>query len=87
VAQGQQTVEIWKKIDPLAEKAAEMAVALAKSPDVPVKEAVQFDREIDNDFAMVPTIVTPVVLVTKDNIDETIVAGGFYTKEQVAGGN
>lgn len=87
VAQGQQTVEIWKKINPLAEKAAEVAVALAKSPDKPVKEAVPFDREIDNDFTKVPTIVTPVVLVTKDNIADTIVAGGFYTEEQIAGGN
>lgn len=87
VAQGKQAVEIWKKIDPLAEKAAEMAVTLAKNPDQPVKEAVAFDREIDNGFTKVPTIVTPVVLVNKDNVDDTVVAGGFYTKEQIQGGN
>jgi D-xylose transport system substrate-binding protein len=86
VAQGKQAVEIWKKIDPLAQKAAEVAVTLAKNPDKPVKELVEIDREIDNGAGQVPTIVTPVVLVTKDNIDETIIAEGFYTKEQVYGG-
>lgn len=86
VAQGKQAVEIWKKIDPLAQKAAEVAVTLAKNPDKPVKELVEVDREIDNGAVQVPTIVTPVVLITKDNIDETIIAEGFYTKEQVYGG-
>lgn len=85
VAQGKQAVEIWKKIDPLAQKAAEVAVALAKSPDKPVKELVEVDREINNGQVEVPTIVTPVVLITKDNIDSTIIAEGFYTKEQVYG--
>ena len=32
VAQGKETVEIWKKVKPLAEKAAEVAVLLAKQP-------------------------------------------------------
>jgi D-xylose transport system substrate-binding protein len=86
VAQGKQAVEIWKKIDPLAQKAAEVAVTLAKNPDKAVKELVEVDREIDNGAVQVPTIVTPVVLITKDNIDETIIAEGFYTKEQVYGG-
>lgn len=86
VAQGKQAVEIWKKIDPLAQKAAEVAVTLAKNPGKPVKELVEIDREIDNGAVQVPTIVTPVVLVTKDNIDETVIAEGFYTKEQVYGG-
>lgn len=85
VAQGKQAVEIWKKIDPLAQKAAEVAVTLAKNPGKPVKELVEVDREIDNGAVQVPTIVTPVVLVTKDNIDDTIIAEGFYTKEQVYG--
>jgi len=86
VAQGKQAVEIWKKIDPLAQKAAEVAVTLAKNPDKAVKDLVEVDREIDNGAVQVPTIVTPVVLITKDNIDATIIAEGFYTKEQVYGG-
>ena len=77
VAQGKQTVEIWKKIKPLAETSAEVAVKLANGEDV------KADMEIDNGFTKVPTVVTSVVLITKDNIDSTIIAEGFYTKEQV----
>ncbi len=40
---------------------------------------------LNNGFTDVPTVVTPVVTVKKDNIDSTIIAGGFYTKEQVYG--
>jgi D-xylose transport system substrate-binding protein len=79
VAQGKQTVEIWKKIAPLAETAAEIAVKLAKG------EEVKADKMINNGFVDVPTIVTPVVPITKENLDSTIIAEGFYTKEQVYG--
>jgi D-xylose transport system substrate-binding protein len=77
VAQGRQSVEIWKKIKPLAYKSAEVAVMLAKG------EEVKADKMINNGFVDVPTVVTPVVLITKDNIDDTIIAEGFYTKDQV----
>ena len=79
VAQGKQSVEIWKKIAPLAETAAEIAVKLAKG------EEIKADKMINNGFVDVPTIVTPVVLITKDNIDNTIIAEGFYSKKQVYG--
>jgi D-xylose transport system substrate-binding protein len=79
VAQGKQTVEIWKKIAPLAEKAAEIAVKLAKG------EEVKADKMINNGLVDVPTIVTPVVPITKENLDSTIIAEGFYTKEEVYG--
>ena len=79
VAQGKQTVEIWKKIDPLAETAAEIAVKVAKG------ESIKPDMSVNNGFTDVPTVVTPVVPVTKDNIDATIIAEGFYTRKQVYG--
>jgi D-xylose transport system substrate-binding protein len=77
VAEGKQAVEIWKKIAPLAETSAEVAVKLAQGEDV------KADMEIDNGFMKVPTVVTPVVLITQDNIKDTIVKEGFYTEEQV----
>ncbi|RBW59098.1 D-xylose transporter subunit XylF [Ruegeria sp. A3M17] len=85
VAQGKQAVEIWKQIDPLAETAAEVAVALAKNPDTAPADLVEVDKVINNGFADVPTIVTPITLVTQGNIDDTIIAGGFYSKEEVYG--
>ena len=86
VAQGKQTVEVWKDIKPLAFQAADAALLLAENPRQPAAEMLQDVRLINNGFGPIPTIVTPVVLVTKDNIDTTVIAGGHLTKEQVYGG-
>ncbi|OHD53734.1 MAG: D-xylose transporter subunit XylF [Spirochaetes bacterium GWF1_51_8] len=83
VAQGKQAIEIWKKIDPLAETAAEAAVMLAQNPDKPVTNVVKIDSMINNGFQDVPTILTEVVIVSKDNLDDTIIKEGYYTKDQV----
>ncbi len=87
VAEGKQTIEIWKKIRPLAEKAAEIAVLLAREPNKKPEDVMVPDKilsiALSNGFVDVPTIVTPIVLVNKDNIDDTIIAGGFFTKDQV----
>ena len=85
VAQGKQAVEVWKDIKPLAFQAADAAVMLARSPGKPAAEMVGNVRMIDNGSGPIPTIVTPVVLVTKDNIDSTVIAGGHLTREQVYG--
>ena len=85
IVQGKQTVDIWKKIKPLAYKAAEIALLLVKHPDQAPTDIAEVTKMINNGFMDVPTIITPVVLVTKENIDETVIAGGFFTKEQVYG--
>jgi D-xylose transport system substrate-binding protein len=85
VAQGKETVEIWKKVKPLAEKAAEVAVQLAQEPDAKPEEVVKVDKTVNNGFVDVPTIVTPIVAVTKDNIKDTIIKEGAYTEQQVYG--
>ena len=85
VAQGKQAVEIWKKIDPLAETAVEIAVRLATNPDKDPKSLFKADRVINNGAADVPTLVTPVALVDRKNLDSTIIAEGFYTHKQVYG--
>jgi D-xylose transport system substrate-binding protein len=85
VAQGKQAVDVWKKIDPLAERAAGIAVRLATNPDKDAKSLVKADRMINNGAVDVPTLVTPVVLVDRNNLDQTIIAEGFYTHQQVYG--
>ena len=85
VANGKQALEIWKKIRPLAEKAAEIAVLLARNPNAKVADLVKPDKTINNGAVDVPTIVTEVVPVTKEKLDSTIIAEGFYTREQVYG--
>jgi D-xylose transport system substrate-binding protein len=78
IAQGKQTVEIFKKIKPLAYRSAEVAVALAQNPDKPIDEIVNIDRYVDNGQIEVPTVITPIVVVNKDNIMDTVVAAGFH---------
>lgn len=92
IVQGKQAMDIWKKIEPLAFKAAEIAVEIAKNPSKPAeaiaKEASQGDLRftlIDNGFTKVPTVVTPVVSITKANIDGTLIAEKVFTREQVYG--
>ena len=85
VAQGKQTVEIWKKVKPLAETAAEIAVKLAQNPDKKPADLVKIDKTINNGAVEVPTVVTEIVPITKDNLDSTIIKEGLYTKEQVYG--
>ena len=85
VAQGKQAVEIWKQMDPLAETAAEVAFALASNPDGAAIDILDEDKVINNGYADVPTIVTPITLVTQDPLAAPILAGGFYTKEEVYG--
>jgi D-xylose transport system substrate-binding protein len=58
---------------------------LAKKPDKAVTDVVEGFKMINNGFMDVPTIITPVVLVTKENIDSMVITGGFFTKEQVYG--
>jgi len=85
VAQGKQAAEIWKKITPLAESAVETAVTLAENPNKDPKTLLKVDRVINNGAVDVPTIVTPVVLIDRKNLDRTIIAEGFYTHQQVYG--
>lgn len=85
VAQGKQAFEVWKKIKPLAYRAADIAVALAKEPGKPIEEIVGGSSPVDNGFAIIPTVITPVVGVDRDTIDSTVIANGHVTREEVYG--
>lgn len=58
---------------------------MASNPDLRAAGAIKADRMINNGMVDVPTVITPVVLVTRDNLDDTVIAGRFFTKEQVYG--
>jgi len=83
IAQGKQTVEIFKKIKPLAYKAAEVAVTLAKNADKPIDEIVNIDRYVNNGQIEVPTVITEIVVVNKDNIMDTVVADGYHEATEI----
>jgi len=77
VAQGTQTMTIYKPIAQQAGRAAEEAVRLAKG------EKPQGDITVNNGKAQVPVILLKPVLVTRDNIRSTVVKDGFQSLKSI----
>jgi D-xylose transport system substrate-binding protein len=80
IAEGTQTMTVYKPIANEAATAAEEAVRLAKG------EKTHADRTIGNGKIQVPTILLKPVLVTKDNIKATVVKDGFQTLKSINAG-
>ena len=77
IAQGVQSMTVYKPIVNEAVRAAEEAVRLAKG------EKAHADGTISNGKIRVPTIMLKPVLVTKDNIKSTVVKDGFQTLKSI----
>jgi D-xylose transport system substrate-binding protein len=78
VITGEQTVTIYKAIKPEAEKAAEVAVALAKGQTVQGDTTVK--NATNND---VPSTLLNPVAVTKQNVKDTVIKDGFWSITQI----
>lgn len=79
VANGKQTVTIYKPIKSLAQKSAEVAVAITRN------ENVVMNNTIENGNVRTQAYLLDVVSVTKDTIDETVLKDGFRTREEIYG--
>jgi D-xylose transport system substrate-binding protein len=77
IVQGTQTVTVYKPIQALAEKAAEIAVTMAQGA-MPVKNS-----EVANGKINVPSYFLEPIAVTKENMDATIIKDGYHTKDEV----
>lgn len=77
IAAGTQAMSIYKPIKNLANKVAEIAVAMAKGKPIIARNAV-YNDQID-----VPAVMLEVTVVTKDNLRETVIADQFHTPEDV----
>ena len=77
IAEGTQTMTVYKPVTREAARAAEEAVRLAKG------ETPHADGTINNGKTKVPTIPLKPVAVTKDNIKTTVVADGFQTLKSI----
>lgn len=77
IVEGTQTMTVYKPIHTLTQKAAELAVSLAKG------ESLEADRKINNRMIEVPSVLLTPIPVDKSNIDETIIADGFHSREDV----
>ncbi|HEX4926133.1 MAG TPA: D-xylose ABC transporter substrate-binding protein [Bdellovibrionales bacterium] len=77
IVEGTQTMTVYKPIKLLAERAAEVAVSLAKGETVAAKET------INNGKKDVPSILIKPVLVDKNNIDQTVIKDGYHSAGDV----
>lgn len=74
---GTQTLTVYKPISALASRAATIAVEMAKGKTPVVNSST------NNGLIEVPSFFLEPILVTKSNIDETIIKDGFHTRSQV----
>ncbi len=77
IVEGTQTMTVYKPIRDLARNSAELAVKMAKG------EEIATDTTVNNAKIDVPSILLDPIAVTKDNIDDTIIADGFHSEEDV----
>lgn len=77
IVEGTQLATVYKPIKVLAEGAAELAVNMAKG------KKIDFTHTIDDGRYTVPTIQYDPILVTKENMVETVIRDGFHTMDEV----
>lgn len=77
IVKGTQTMTVYKPLKELADLAAELAVKLAKGEEITV------ERMINNGKSEVPSILLSPIAVDLENIDDTIIADGFHSKQEV----
>ena len=80
---GEQFMTVYKPIQPLAEGAAELAVAVANGEE-PSADLVT--GETDNGTEAVPTVVIDTIAVTAENVADTIVADEVYPVDEICAG-
>lgn len=78
IVAGTQSMTVYKPIRLLAEKAAEVAVAMASKKPITDKTV-----GINNGQKDVPSVLLDPVQVDKSNLDATVIADGYHTKEEV----
>jgi D-xylose transport system substrate-binding protein len=80
---GEQYMTVYKPIKPLADAAAEIAVALAQGKQAP---SGLVNTKTNNGQTDVPTVALKVVAVTKDNVADTVVNDGVYKVSEICSG-
>ncbi len=77
IVRGSQTMSVYKPLVRLAERAAEVSVALARHRPVIARDGVP------NGVKEVPSILESVVVVNRDNLEATVVRDGFHRAEDL----
>ena len=81
---GEQAMTIYKPIPIEAETAAEVAVALANGDEVPTTSESGIEQ---SDYEGVPSYIFDPIVVTADNVADTVIADGFYEAGDICTGD
>jgi D-xylose transport system substrate-binding protein len=81
---GEQYMTVYKAIRPQAEAAAVIACDLATGRSVPAE--VTSGKTLNNGAKEVPSVLLVPIAVTRENVKDTVLRDGFWTKEQVCAG-
>ncbi|MCD9186488.1 MAG: substrate-binding domain-containing protein [Pyrinomonadaceae bacterium] len=81
IAEGKQTMTVYKPIIPLASGAVEAAIKLAKKETL--ADAKPFTTKQGDKDLTVPSILLEVTVVDKDNLLTTVIKDGYVTFEDV----
>ncbi|MFD5804840.1 MULTISPECIES: sugar ABC transporter substrate-binding protein [unclassified Streptomyces] len=82
IVTGEQYMSVYKSYPQEAENAAEMAVARVQGRDIQF-DALARDKVDSPTHKGIPAQLVPVVALTQGNIDETVVADGFYKASDI----
>lgn len=77
IAEGLQTMTVYKPIKAIAEKSAEIAIQLGEG------EKVSADSSVNNGLIDVPYVMLDPVSVGKDDLVDTVIADEFHSYEDV----
>ena len=81
---GKQLVTVYQPIKKIAETAAELAVDMVNGKTAEANAIAK--SKVNNGHEEVPSVLLDTVVVTKDNIKDTVVADGFLKPEQICTG-
>ncbi|MFC9545271.1 sugar ABC transporter substrate-binding protein [Streptomyces sp. NPDC056956] len=82
IISGEQYMSVYKSYPEEAESAAEMAVAKVQGRSIQF-DALTRDRVDSPTDKNIPAQLVPVVALTQDNIQDTVIADGIYTKSDI----
>ncbi|MGW3623681.1 sugar ABC transporter substrate-binding protein [Streptomyces sp. NPDC000880] len=80
IVAGEQFMSVYKPYAPEADAAAEMAILLARGMSLNSMAQADVDSPTNK---RIPSVLVPVISLTKDNIKDTVITDGVYTVEEI----
>lgn len=77
IVEGTQLMTVYKPVEKLAKAAAEYAVKMANHEDLNIEETFS-----DGTYN-IPCVLLDPIAVTKENMDDVVIGGGFHLKEEI----